>query len=102
MGTTFSISLPMQRIPQNVLDTIENNPAFGRYANPAVSRRISHDLLRSSQKVTSQKNASSKSNSNESSFFNSSTNNSRKILKKSNNVPPKSEPVNENQLKRKN
>ena len=64
MGTTFSISLPMQRIPQNVLDTIENNPAFGRYANPAVSRRISHDLLRSSQKVTSQKNASSKSNSN--------------------------------------
>ena len=56
MGTTFSISLPMQRISQNALDTISNNPAFGHYANPAMNRRMSHDLVRSSQKNPSQKN----------------------------------------------
>ena len=60
MGTTFSISLPMQRISQIALDTISRNPAFGRYANPAVNRRMSHDLVRSSQKDSSQKNESSK------------------------------------------
>ena len=60
MGTTFSISLPMQRIPQTVLETIENNPAFVRYTNPAVTSRISHDILRSSQKELSQKNESVK------------------------------------------
>ena len=62
MGSTFSISLPMQRIPQHVLDTIENSTAFGRYANPAVSRRLSHDLIRSS---FSQKNESLKSSINQ-------------------------------------
>ena len=61
MGTTFSISLPMQRISQHALDAISRNPAFGRYANPAVSSRISHDLVRSSQKNPLQNDESSKS-----------------------------------------
>ena len=51
----------MQRISQSTLDTISSNPAFGRYANPAMSRRMSHDLVRSSQNDSSQKNESSKS-----------------------------------------
>ena len=75
MGTTFSISLPMQRIPQIVLDRIENNPAFVRYTNPAVSRRKSHDILRSSQKEISQKNELAKSAKNELSIRRDSTDN---------------------------
>ena len=67
MGTTFSISLPMQRIPQKVLDSIENNPAFVRYTNPAISRRKSHDILRSSHKEMSQKNGLVKSAKNQAS-----------------------------------
>ena len=61
MGTTFSISLPMQRISQHALDAISGSAAFDHCANPAVSSRMSHDLVRSSQKDSSQKNESSKS-----------------------------------------
>ena len=46
-GTMFSISLPMQRISENMEAEIAKLPSFGHYSHPALDCRLANDLQRS-------------------------------------------------------
>jgi Response regulator receiver domain len=50
-GTTFSISLPMQRISAKMENDIAKQPSFRRYINPALDTRVANDLQRSQKSV---------------------------------------------------
>ena len=56
MGTTFSITLPMERTSDSVLSKVSDKDVFRKYSHPAMIHRKSHDATRSS----SRKDGSSK------------------------------------------
>ena len=55
MGTTFSITLPMERISDSVLSKVSKKDVFRKYSHPAMIHRKSHDATRSSRKDGSSK-----------------------------------------------